>query len=393
MHEDPQMLNLISNQLSRVTDSFDLFEGFKVELKNVLNLIIGGHNAVKQELFLIRNDQANGESKLKDIDISVKNLTELVISGSSPSSSNYKANASRSGSSRPTPPTAPTPKVPPPGTFKAATPAPAPRTSKVFEKPSSASSMPPTQPKILFIGDSISAHADIEILAEATNSKIVTAKAYSAVHDDVSNVAKQAAFYPNKNFLQVVPAEAGKDNFEHLIIQTGSVDITNLKTNKNANQYLEYFKQETIKSAKNIFNSGVCALERQPSLKSVIFLKQTPRYDPIDVDPLSIKPALSQLFNNTMMELWIHSPMKEQIFVGSHNIDCSGAIQSARYRHTKTGRFDGVHLYGSSGSKAYTLSMLNILRSASLISSEDDYHLSCAQYEYQHRQYRHQVKC
>jgi hypothetical protein len=129
----------------------------------------------------------------------------------------------------------------------------------------------------------------------------------------------------------------------------------------------------------------IIALERQPSIKSVVIMKQTPRYDPVSVDPMSLKPALSQLFNNTLMELWISSPMKDRIFVGSHNIDCSGAIQSARYRHTKTGRFDGVHLYGSSGSKAYTKSVLNILRSATLISTEEDYHLSCAQYKYQNR--------
>ena len=119
-------------------------------------------------------------------------------------------------------------------------------------------------------------------------------------------------------------------------------------------------------------------------------MKQTPQYDPIDVDPLGLKAALSQLFNNTLVELWLSSPLKDKIFVGSHNIDCSGAIQSARYRHTKTGRFDGVHLYGASGSKAYTKSVLNILRSASVISSEDDFHLSCAQYKYQSRQSRHQ---
>ena len=246
--------------------------------------------------------------------------------------------------------------------------------------------MDPSKQKILFIGDSIAAHANLKVIADATKSKIVTAKAYSAVHDEVKNVAKEAALYPMQNFLQVVPAEIVKDNFKHLIIQAGCVDITNLKTKDNPNQYIEYFKQETVQSAKNIFHSGIAALEKQPSLKSVIFMKQTPRYDPLDVDPLALKPALSQLFNNTMIELWMNSQKKEQIFIGSHNIDCSGAVQSARYRHTKSGRFDGVHLYGSSGSKAYTLSMLNILRSASLITNEDDYHLSCAQYRYQHRQ-------
>ena len=118
------------------------------------------------------------------------------------------------------------------------------------------------------------------------------------------------------------------------------------------------------------------------SVSQVIIMKQTPRYDPLETDPLSLKSALSHIFSNTMMEQWMSSSMKERIFVGSHNIDCSGAIQSARYRHTKTGRFDGLHFYGSSGDKFYTKSVLNILRSASLIPS-DDYHSSCIRAETQ----------
>ena len=112
-------------------------------------------------------------------------------------------------------------------------------------------------------------------------------------------------------------------------------------------------------------------------------MKHIPRYDPKSVDPLAIKPALSQLFNNTLAEQWINSPLKERIFVGTHNIDCTGAIQAARYKHTKSGRFDGIHLYGSSGGKAYTKSMLNILRSAGMVSPDFDFHLSCAQSKYQ----------
>ena len=244
--------------------------------------------------------------------------------------------------------------------------------------------------QILFIGDSISAHADIKVIADATQSKIVTAKAYSAVYDEVANVAKHAAYYPKKNFQQVIPNEVVKTTFEHLIVQAGSVDITNLKTDVNPREHLEYFKQEAVVSARNIFNSCVSAFEHQPSLKSIIILKQTPRYDPSEVDPLSIKPMLSHLFNNTLMELWMNSSLKHKIHVGNHNIDCSGAIQAARYRHTKSGRFDGVHLYGASGNKAYTKSVINILKSAALISSNTDFHMSCPQYKYQNRQNRRQ---
>ena len=91
------------------------------------------------------------------------------------------------------------------------------------------------------------------------------------------------------------------------------------------------------------------------------------------------------VFYNTLTDLWIKSPVKDRIFVGNHNIECSGGIRESRYRNIQTGAFDGVHLYGSSGRKAYTRSVLNILKQAGLVSSDFD-HLSCAQTQYQSRQ-------
>ena len=114
-------------------------------------------------------------------------------------------------------------------------------------------------------------------------------------------------------------------------------------------------------------------------------MKQIPRYDRVDLDPLSVKQALSQIFNGTLTDLWIKSPVKDRIFVGNHTIECSGGIRESRYRNIQTGAFDGVHLYGSSGRKAYTRSVLNILKQAGLVSSDFD-HLSCAQTQYQSRQ-------
>ena len=74
------------------------------------------------------------------------------------------------------------------------------------------------------------------------------------------------------------------------------------------------------------------------------------------------------------------SPAKDRIFVGNHNIECSGAIKESRYRHTKTGKYDGLHLYGASGQKFFTLSVLNILQGAKEVSDEYDFHLTCPQF-------------
>jgi hypothetical protein len=117
-------------------------------------------------------------------------------------------------------------------------------------------------------------------------------------------------------------------------------------------------------------------------------MKQIPRYDPQHVDPMGLKPTLSLLFNNTITNLWMDSADKDRIFIGNHNIECTGAIKESRYRHTKTGKYDGIHMYGSSGMKAFTLSVLNILKEDSITSSENDYHKSCAQFKYQNRRNR-----
>ena len=101
---------------------------------------------------------------------------------------------------------------------------------------------------------------------------------------------------------------------------------------------------------------------------------------------LGLKPSLSLFFNNTLGSLWMDSPLKHKLLVGDHNIECNGAIREARYRHTKTGRYDGIHIYGSSGRKAYTNSVLNILRLAKVTSQ--DFHGPCEQFRFQTRQTR-----
>ena len=117
-------------------------------------------------------------------------------------------------------------------------------------------------------------------------------------------------------------------------------------------------------------------------MAKVVIMKQIPRYDRADLDPLSIKQALSLIFNNTLTDLWQKSPLKHKLFVGNHDLECSGGIRQSRYRNIHTGDFDGVHLFGSSGGKFFTKSALNILKQADLIRSDYE-HQNCAQAQYQ----------
>ena len=100
-------------------------------------------------------------------------------------------------------------------------------------------------------------------------------KAYTTIFDD--NQAKRAARFPARNFTDVTSAEVKKEAFDYLLLQSGSVDITNLDTAKDPEKHAAYFKQEVIFSAKRLFSVAEAALESQPSLKKVVIFNQTPR--------------------------------------------------------------------------------------------------------------------
>ena len=237
-------------------------------------------------------------------------------------------------------------------------------------------------PKTLFVGDSVSDVADFNALEEATETKIVHVKAYTAVFDEISNEAKISARFPQQNFTDVIPAALEKEEFKNVIVQSGSVDITNFQTKKEAEKHFDYFHQQSVISAENLFSACENGIRSNSNIEKVVIMKQIPRYDRADMDPLSIKQALSQIYNNTLTDLWLKSPLKHKLFVGNHDLECTGGIRQSRYRNVHTGDFDGIHLFGSSGGKFFTKSTLNILKQAGLIIYDYE-QLNCAQAQYQ----------
>ena len=93
---------------------------------------------------MIRNNQQADDSRLRDIEKAIQRLTTL-IENPFPSKSPLEASSNLSKQSRPSMMT---------------------ESSRTGEKITQ-------QSKILFIGDSISSHANIKMIAEATDSKTV----------------------------------------------------------------------------------------------------------------------------------------------------------------------------------------------------------------------------
>ena len=97
-----------------------------------------------------------------------------------------------------------------------------------------------------------------------------------------------------------------------------------------------------------------------------------PRFDGKKNDPHGIKPVLANIYNKTLLPLlqsWMESesPHKNKIYIGSHYLDCAGKIQEDRYWDKRKDKYDGIHMFGVSGRKEYTRSVLQILRRANII--------------------------
>ena len=120
-------------------------------------------------------------------------------------------------------------------------------------------------------------------------------------------------------------------------------------------------------------------------------MEHTPRFDQRNEDPNSLKPKLAKLANATLSQQWLTSPLKDQIIIGRHSLESpgTGARHSARYVDQRTGRYDGVHLYGQTGCADYTESVNTIFMLAQseqnqgVGNTQTENHSTCPQAEYQ----------
>ena len=244
--------------------------------------------------------------------------------------------------------------------------------------------------RLLLVGDSLAHNTNFNKLEVVTNTTIKSAKAYSSVFDN-------SARFKHQNVTDVAKKELAKAPFKHLVLAAPTVDISNLNTdNVRAKDNVDVYKEKVRKSCRNMMKVAQDALTSHPELMKVTIMNHAPRYDSSDVDPVGLKPILANFANSYFLELWLDSPLKNKIIIGSHSLECTGDEKVRRYTDERNGRCDGVHMYGRAGKAAYTDSVLNILISsiqpqnpaqqkhASQTSNDD--HTSCPQTNYKSKQ-------
>ena len=138
--------------------------------------------------------------------------------------------------------------------------------------------------KILWVGDSINCNLDFNYIARQTDMDVIPAKAYAAAAD------APGSKFPKNNFLDVVEKELEGDDFKVLVLGGGNVEITNLNTIENTDDNIASFKDGILTATQMLFSIAETALQTYPELQKVIFLRRPPRFDPVGVDPLQLKP-------------------------------------------------------------------------------------------------------
>ena len=185
-------------------------------------------NAMKQELFILRQTKIDDNKKIESLQDSVTELTTKM-------------------------------------SMKSRNPIAVADTINTKDNPNEIISTPEKEPQSIstacIIGDSIVAKLDTKVIATVIGREVRTARAYSTLNESDETEAMEKTKFPDKNFGAVIARELEKAPTDTLIIQAGSVDITNMKTGgNNVKRFSEYFKQQAVISAKNLFSDVSNAL-------------------------------------------------------------------------------------------------------------------------------------
>ena len=146
--------------------------------------------------------------------------------------------------------------------------------------------------------------------------------------------------------------QTGMD-FDILLLQASSTDITNLDTSKINDKVNVDLKRCSLASSENMFNVAVNAVNNT-DVSKVIIMERIPRFDS------TIKSELSELANGHLHHLLYESDYKDKIMIDQHSVMCNADNRSDIYG---AGRgFDGIHARGPAGHYSLTKSLINILK-------------------------------
>ena len=195
------------------------------------------------------------------------------------------------------------------------------------------------KPNILFVRDSVSEAANLRILETLTNARIRPAR--KVVFNDLEQTVKQ-----NLN-------NSGREEFEYLVLSAPSNVITEMRSSEESS-----LNENVFKSCKQVIKVAEEALTMKSSLKGVIIMNHSPRFDSQKMS------KLAKMANSILNSELNKSSLKHKISVGVHSLEDFGIgkTHNRRYLNNITGHYDGLHFFGPSGSLEYTKSLAKAMQ-------------------------------
>ena len=237
--------------------------------------------------------------------------------------------------------------------------------------------------KVSWIGTSLSKVLDKEKMERDLNIDLNISRAYCIKEEE-------NARYKKENFKTIVPEVIEKQEPDVVILQTGSIEITNIDVNKalmdkdtRLEEYRKIWFEKVEEDSKNLFNIAQDALKNNDKLKKVIIFKRLPRFDRSSSDLLGIKAQLSNYANSVYDQLWIKMGSLSNVIILDLDLEGSRSFRHIVYGSPDTQKYDGIHTFGEGATRQFTYQAIKQLK-AKVFPSAD---YKPAQRQYQKRQY------
>ena len=207
--------------------------------------------------------------------------------------------------------------------------------------------------KVKWIGSSISKVLDKDKFERDLNVDLTAIKAYCI---------EEEGRYKDKDFRAIVPEVVKQGNVDTLVLQTGSIEITNIDTNKAAmdpNKDMKEYQREWYVKAEddstNLFNIAEEAIAMNQDL-NVVIVKRLPRYDRSSKDIMAIKSKLSHFSNHVYDQLWLKNGSPARIHIVELPLGCdnSSHLKKIIYGSHSNPNYDGLHLVGHGAARIFT---------------------------------------
>ena len=221
--------------------------------------------------------------------------------------------------------------------------------------------------RVTWIGTSISNVMDKKKFERECDIDLKMVKAYCIDEED-------KARYKESNFKAVVPQVLAEDETDILILQTGSIEITDLNideafksTPENLSKYKkEWFKKIEEDSTK-LIDIAEAALAQDEKIEKVVIMKRLPRFDDVPGAPdelSTIRSDLSEYGNSVYDQLLLKRGRPGKIQIVDIDLKCSASnyLKHLIFGNPDDARNDGVHLRGKSAGRHFTYRAIQVIK-------------------------------